>query len=791
MSDVALPLYAETISGNLVTSEGSAFALPNGKLGDTWICSLRFLEKQEDAAVERSLNVAGIKAAIGPVLAAPTSGKFKLKLGEGEDETTTDEISYGSTAEEMLAALGTGVGLSCSKPDAGCWVVRLTDDGENAAPLAAADESVSGFNTLSPQSFVRVRQYEEGGVWYHEIRLIQTPYAFADTSETVLPEPPEATRVLAGVEETPTEPPLNEIQKLFVPVEFAGTYYLTWGGRRSAVLGSGAGIDEIAEALNGMFDDGAERFKVTNPEKRYAYIEFVGALKAAPQSLIAVEVNTAAAGALTFRLPLDRPALHAALRTEKTVTTVFEIEVRYIGADEEIENADTIVRRLTVQSDVKLVRELIYDELALIPSHNWLRPYRRSYVPFSPDAVITGSQYARFVIGDGESEEITITHGMATDEIANVLVRENVSGGRVLGPGEFNLSIDSEDEITLSFHPAPANNSLVVIISTINNVATFQDHQHRIGQIIGDTDGAQTLRQELNALSARLTAIESLVTITGGLSKTEAKDEDLATDLPKRTELFPGRYASIPDLNSKLKAAGLLPAIHDAAVTAFTTLPLPDAADFAGSVFYNDTGAAITIPGGLGRRAADLADGGFFGSDGRLWYRLTRNDATNSYFPTDFERELWMLAINDKMLRPGFVFRVDGDLKIRLAAATTRMQCLLVIEIGEAPSQGTPSPTSLNLQDVQWDTETPLLEQRIIIGDVEQKHSYGAAVAISATATVTGTKFIYGASAAADNAPSSGNFVIRARLKDFDTENSIPGAKGLIWYESTGKSDIQ
>jgi hypothetical protein len=42
MSDVALPLYAETISGNLVTSEGSAFALPNGKRGDTTTLGIIF-----------------------------------------------------------------------------------------------------------------------------------------------------------------------------------------------------------------------------------------------------------------------------------------------------------------------------------------------------------------------------------------------------------------------------------------------------------------------------------------------------------------------------------------------------------------------------------------------------------------------------------------------------------------------------------------------------------------------------------------------------------------------------
>ena len=98
----------------------------------------------------------------------------------------------------MLAALGEGVGISCSKPAPGCWIVRLTDDGEEAAGLEPADDSVAEYNTLVPQSFVRIRAYEENSVWYHEIRLVQAPYAFADSAEDTLPDPPRVTRVLPG-----------------------------------------------------------------------------------------------------------------------------------------------------------------------------------------------------------------------------------------------------------------------------------------------------------------------------------------------------------------------------------------------------------------------------------------------------------------------------------------------------------------------------------------------------------------------------------------------------------------
>ncbi|MGB8167619.1 MAG: hypothetical protein WCF18_09010 [Chthoniobacteraceae bacterium] len=789
MSDIALPLFVETISQTLVDSDGSAFTLPDAKLSDTWICSLRFLETTTQDPVEKQLNVVGIRAAIGPVLAPPTAGKFKLNVVGNN----TAAIDYGATAEELLTALGEGVGLSCSKPTAGCWIVRLTDDGEEAAGLEPADDSVAEYNTLVPQSFVRIRAYEDNSVWYHEIRLVQAPYAFADSAEDTLPDPPRVTRVLSGAGETGTEAAKNEIQKLYVPNNFKGTFYFTWEGYRSAVLGGEAlTVETVADALNGMFDRDVAHFQVTNPEKRYAYIEFIGALEGAAQDLIEVELVTTPPAALNFRLQLDRAAASAALRVDKTAATTFEIEVRYVGANETIETEGVQVRKLTVQADVKLIRELIYDELALVPSINWLkRMGRKSYVPFSEGAVITGSQKARFTIpspDDLGASVFSITHGMNTDEIDSLLVRENKANGRVLQPGEYAARITDENqiEITLASEPTEAN-SIAVIISTINNVATFQDHYHPIARITGDEEGAPTLREELVAIKARLSAIEALVTVTGGLAKTDADAADQGVDLPKRTELYPGHYTAVPDLSGKVKLrpGRLFPAIHDAAVTAFTALPLPDPAGFAGSVFYNDTGAEIQL------RTRKVPVGGFFGSDGRAWLQLSRNDSTNSYFPTELERELWMLAINSSMLRPGMAFRVDGELKLRMVVATTKMQALLVIEIGQAPSQSAPTPTSLNLQDVVWDTAAPMLEQRIVIGDVEQKHDYGCAIVIGSTGAVTATKFLYGGSSTADNKPSSANFVIRARLRDFDTENSIPNAKGLIWYDSTGESAIK
>lgn len=80
-----------------------------------------------------------------------------------------------------------------------------------------------------------------------------------------------------------------------------------------------------------------------------------------------------------------------------------------------------------------------------------------------PDAVAPARYRARIVIGNGEDAELTITHGLATGEIASLIVRENQEDGILLKEGEYTASI-GEDSVTLTFPSAPAENSLVLIL---------------------------------------------------------------------------------------------------------------------------------------------------------------------------------------------------------------------------------------------------------------------------------------------------------------------------------------
>jgi hypothetical protein len=291
------------------------------------------------------------------------------------------------------------------------------------------------------------------------------------------------------------------------------------------------------------------------------------------------------------------------------------------------------------------------------------------------------------------------------------------------------------------------------------------------------------LDEALAALDARVQAIEDLLpNDTPDVPAENVKSFDL--QIPNKSEIYPGRFSASGQLSSdvaKLKPGGLLPAIHDPTIEN-AILPLPLAADHTGNVFLNNTSSDIVLPGGLGRRSAAVRPGSHYGSDGRVWYRLTHDAATNSFFPTDFERELFMLHINVQQLRAGGVFTIEFEVELQLFKSLTSAQYLLVIEVGTAPGQTTPAPVGINLQDITW-LAIPVLSQRIIATGVALKHHFGCAFKRSIDGlSIAASRLLYDVWQGNAQGPALPSFALRSRLIQFDTENSVAGAKGLVSY---------
>lgn len=794
MSDLAP--HVDLYNRKLTDSTGANFVFPQTAVGDRLQLALRFLRHSTDGVSTTDLGLRGIKASIGATLQPPSGGGAKLRFGNsGGDPETTEAVAYNASADTLKTAL-TGVSGDWTPEevvlaDTACWLVRFTEQ-TGASPL-----QVGTVNTLTPKSLARVRAYLFNGVWWHEVRFIQAPLAFTSVYERILPPPPSVLEVRAGGSDSSSDDIIvNELQELTVPANFRGTYDLAWGGRRTVLLGIQDGPDTIATALNAMWTDGQTRFNVTNPDVDKALIEFIGPLGDLPQALIVATVKSNPAGTPTLELDLNTAEMASAMRVAASLdkstlllSTTLEIELEYVPEGEDPDDDTVASQFLTVQQAIKIVRDQIYPELETVAPIDWLRkPVAVDYVPFDPNQVVTGQQYYLRALGNGSLNTFVVAHNRNSSALL-VAVRENISGGRLLDPTEYAVVFDDDNQLTITVGgPPPATGALQLIIACPLVASALRTHTHSIAQVTG-------LQTIIDDLTARILVLEAYIPTGALVNPAISSGVQASIDIPDFYLVFPNsRLAANFDPFTLLNATaatlaalprppGLLPAIHAASVTTFsTTLP---GSPSVGTVYQNTGGTTILLPGAIGRRGTSLLANGFAGWDGRAWYRLTHAGTSTSYFPTDFEQELIPpISFEADTWQSKQNFQLEFDLALQLLRATSNAQWDLAIEWGTAPSDTSPSTTTPNLQNVVWNA-TPILTQRLIVSKLQQKRHFGCLIQRAANDTITAKKLQQTAWSAGDSAPSGPAFVLRVRLIRFDTENSIPTAVGYAFAALT------
>jgi hypothetical protein len=764
--------------------DGSEAEMPVLVQGDQVDFVLKPLDVDSTGAViDGTLNVRTLTASIGTVLNPPAKGQAVLAFAG----SNSNPIAVGMTVDQVKSAISAISGIPAVgvvlAPAVCCWLVKFNS--------GSAVELTVATNTLFPTSFARWRAYQVNGVWWHELRFIVSPVAFTSTFDRVLAPAPSIAEVRVGsAGDGETIVDTNEVQSLAVPAAFNGTYYLIWNFQSSQLIGTSAAPSDIAAALNGMFTDGVTRFSVTNPEAQVVYIEFVGPLSSAPQPLIQVSVNSFAPGDLNFTLDLDTPGVAAALRASPTAAFTFEVRAEVCADGTDASDPDVPAELVTLfQVPVTITREQGYSELETVPDIDWITPpTARSYVPFNPDQVITGQQFYVCAIGDGASLSFNIAHGLGTDSL-HCTVRQNMTGGIRIPDSGYTLEYPDLNSVNITFPGGttpPAENALGVVISTAGPIAAFVEGlMVTIGQVTG-------LQDALDEIGAAINYITSLLPtgVTPGINGTSSGNTAMFT-IPPLTLLYPGHIVAsasgasssgtggAPAASSLSRPAALPPAQDVAEVTSLTALPLADPTANAGVVIKNNTGAAIRLPGGYGLDSAWLTAGGYAASDGRLWYPVYKAGSTDTYFPSEMDQELFLLFVNEQMLLPGDTFTLEFDLSLALLNACTRGQYMVVIEVGDAPSQTDPSPATENLYAITWNA-TPLLQQRVILTKDTITHHFGANVTRSVLNILTASQNLYGTWTGANAVPDSANFAIRARLVWFDTENDVVDPRGTV-----------
>ncbi|MEI6035099.1 MAG: hypothetical protein WCS65_12580 [Verrucomicrobiae bacterium] len=267
------------------------------------------------------------------------------------------------------------------------------------------------------------------------------------------------------------------------------------------------------------------------------------------------------------------------------------------------------------------------------------------------------------------------------------------------------------------------------------------------------------------------------------LSGSGASAAAISFALPSYSELYPGR-AVAPATPEALDAAalprpgGLLPAIHDATITNLT-IPLPTpGSPYTGNVYLNNTGADVSLPSGMGRKGTVLKAGEHAACDGRLWYRVAQQGSTTSWHPTDFERELLLLDVNEAMFPVSSIFTLLLDFEAQILRSETRAQWVVIVEIGTFASVANPAGT--NISGITWGA-TPVITCPLHLTAIRTPHTFGVRFTRGASAITAETKLYRGAWTTSATAPAAAGFAVRARLARFDTEDSLSDPRGYVF----------
>jgi hypothetical protein len=779
-------VYANLTNRRLTTTlGGSAISFPAFVQGDKVRIGLRFAESVEGLPIEVQKIVTHIRASIGFVDARPMSGSFVLNV-DGQETAPIPHDATAGAVQSALAAVGTDDTV-VSKQD-GSWIIST-----GAEDVEISGSSAEGLLAeLRPVSFVRVRSTQVAGQYRHEVRLVQAPLASTASFELIVPPAPTVSEVQAGGASATTLWP--EIQALKIQPTFKGTYQLRRGFKKTRELSVDDGPEEIQDALTVLADDGGS-FSVSNPATNIAHITFNGEMAGIDQELIEVAVFAAPPGDPTVTLDLNTAEIAAMLRGAAELKPDLEIEVAI-----QDENDPGKTYTLTpFRAPISLIRELNWEGLETAANIDWLRPpYGRTYVPFTPDQIITGSQHYVAPIGDGVNSDFTISHNLGTRDL-HVTVRQNGGTRAIVEP--LSVTLDGEDDLTVTFTEPPALNGYVVTISTAGPVSAFQMHGHTIAQIEG-------LQLILDDLGERVEDLETFIpTSLPSVSNTQ-QTVIAAWELPELFEVFPTRQKidakDVPSIKPAdlPRVGGLLPAVYVDPLVFTTANVLPTVPQTGVIYEYTDTAAPLVIPGYLGRRSTKLNAPGFYAWDGRGFYQVEQIIAGEQvFYPSDFSRELFRIHVNGKQLRIGKRLSLDFSFVAAVFNSNTLVHWGVAIDIG-LPSGNPPSPS--NIADVTF--LPPSLDHSFMLTSIPSSHGFGLRVVrkiVDSVDTCVVDRVIYGATEATPTTMTTANFIVRGRLVRFDTDDHQTDPRGLIAFnglkatltgeepEGLGKATIQ
>lgn len=732
-------LYCELTSQTAsLAPGGNAFALPLLVEGDDLQFRFRFTTRVDGGGAQVVQRVAAsLKASLGLLDARPTAGTWALKLGSSGisvGANTTGALAIDIAAADLQAALNALTLLS------GASVTTAVTLQDGSYFLAFSDGATRDItlvhNTTFPRAYLQLALDATAGNEY-ELRLTQKMAALTtDLATSVVPAPTVAT-VVTGSSDAGNQ--RNAVQQITFPAGFASQYTLSFGGLSTPVLQAGSGADadgpaQVQAALNALYAGSGGSFLVTNPSTSIGQIEFQGTLGNSPQSEVAVTVYGAATPDPVCTLSLESEALRVLLNALTVPGTGITLPLQITLQLQDVNDPDILHGFTPVRQNVTIVRSLTDPSVLTVPDPSWLTdPLPQSYLPFVPAAVVTGQQFYITTFGDGAATVFTFAHGLATESIASILIRENASPSPVQLHGtDYTWRINDADSIQVTvLGGAPAAAALAIIITAAQpRTQLLADFEIEPGNVDGLSDALALLAGQVATLNT-LTGLNANVAAPAGTSPVQVIAWTFApfsTVLPLRHPV--AIFSSIATLPLPVNGRHLGALYSALQVTAHTTMSALPGSPAAGVLYQNTGSAVLDLPGFQGNLSAKLYPNQFAAWDARgAWYRVDALDgrttyADGTYYPVGYDIELCTLALSNAMLVTGATLAIQLGIELALLQANTEGQYILCIEAGYG-TQDTGSGATQNLASMAWQRTAMVKQLFLPITDTPTVHTFG------------------------------------------------------------------
>lgn len=436
-------------------------------------------QQAEDGSLFREipLSATTIKLWIGGIELAPTGGTWKAKVGVNETAALQWNVSRTDleTALNALASVTSAGGLTVLEKTgtpqaANYYLISWTN------PLATAVVE-SAANALTPKSRISTYGGTDPDIKTQAVVLEQYPPLFTDQFTRPTPAVPTVARIRigSGVQ--------NEVQNLTIPGDSRAIYALVFNSLVTKPLPANAPSRDVAAALNALFTDGKERFTARLARRGVIELTCTGPLALTAQTLITVQTLENPSADYAFaRLSLKGYRLLLEMRGLKSKAFTMELEINN-GAD----TKTPLQIACTVRNDA------IPDSVALVPPESedpdWLEPESGSTPVHDPSQIVVGNRSYPTLIGGtthdvGNTLAFTVTHNLNSN-LLHVTLTENTGNRERIEDSVYKLKILNANQarITWNAGPAPAQDSIAVLVTAVPEVETFNAHNHFFSEI--------------------------------------------------------------------------------------------------------------------------------------------------------------------------------------------------------------------------------------------------------------------------------------------------------------------